>query len=91
MLNLSAAESKRLLNFCHALPKIKGAEAAARDDALFVVQCFHKQRDDVRQKMAESSGSTMEVSLLRSEFDAMNCAANVVCEVWKRRFSSVLL
>ncbi len=84
-------EDNRLLNFCGKLPGIPGPQSVAQTEAKFVLACFKKRRDDAEQQLAAASDNVMEVSLLRSEITALDCANRVVSEVWKRRFGGALV
>lgn len=86
----STEENNRLLNFCGKLPGMSGPAAVAQIEAKFVLDMFARRREEVARELNASAGNAMVLSLLRSEASALDCATQVVREVWKRRFGMPL-
>jgi hypothetical protein len=90
-MQISSEEKNRLLGFCSKLPDIPGLQDVVRGEAKFVIDIFTKRREQVSHEINASAGNPMELSLLRSESNALSSAAEVIREVWKRRFNEPLL
>jgi hypothetical protein len=86
----STEENNRLLNFCSKLPGIPGPAIAAQAEAKFVIDMFARRREEVAKELNAPTGNAMVLSLLRSEAGALDCATQVVREVWRRRFGMPL-
>ena len=84
-------ENNRLLSFCSKLPGIPGPIELAQAEAKFALQMFGRRREEVAKEINASSNDQMLLSLLRSEAGALDCAVQVVKEVWKRRFGGALI
>lgn len=87
----TSEENNRLLSFCSKLPGIPGPVEVAQAEAKFALVMFARRRDEVAKELNAPESSSMEVSLLRSEANALDCAANVIKEVWRRRFGGALV
>jgi hypothetical protein len=87
----STEENNRLLNFCGKLPGIPGPANVAQAEAKFVLDMFARRREEVTKELNASTGNAMVLSLLRSEAGALDCADQVIKEVWKRRFGGLLV
>ena len=90
MLNLDAADTQRLNNFCLNLPELPADPQHAEQELRFTWACLCRRRDEVQAIMARGGEPGQGVELLRYEMDAINSAQKILGALWRRQFASEL-
>lgn len=83
-------QARRLVEFCSRLPTISGEPAAARADALWVVEQFTQRRQELQVAVGSDRLQAHEAPALRCEIGALEAACSVINQLWHRRFGDAL-